>query len=258
MTLAHRQRIGRAFGAAQDYDRHARVQRRVAQALADRIAALPLPESPRVLEVGCGTGFLTQALVEREIGGDWLVSDIAPEMVERCRARVGETERRRFAVLDGEYDVRESAGYDLVCSSLAMQWFDDPAAALGRTLAALAPGGHCVFATLTSGSFAEWRAAHDRLGLVPGTPDFESVENLAAMHAQARVGDIVVERIVECHDDAAGFLRALKAIGAQTPKRRHRPLAPRDLRRVMATFDDAGACVTYEVATAYYLRAAAA
>ena len=42
-------RVAHAFGAARDYDAHARVQREVAQALAARIAALDLPPAPRVL-----------------------------------------------------------------------------------------------------------------------------------------------------------------------------------------------------------------
>ena len=68
-NLARRARIGAAFAAARDYDRHARVQHQVAQDLAARIAALPLPPQARVLELGCGTGFLTAELARREIGG---------------------------------------------------------------------------------------------------------------------------------------------------------------------------------------------
>ncbi|HEX2793324.1 MAG TPA: methyltransferase domain-containing protein [Croceicoccus sp.] len=250
---AHRHRIERAFAGADGYERHARVQREVAVALADRIAALDLPERPRVLEIGCGTGFLTRALVERGPAGDWLVTDIAPEMVTRCRAHVGDAPGRSFAVLDGEYGIDPDGGYDLVCSSLAMQWFDDHEGALARMVAALAPGGHCLFATLGSGSFAEWRAAHDAIGVRPGTPRFADADRLAGALPEHRVAT-AIEPVIERHDSAISFLRALRAIGAHTPAHGHRPLGPGAMRQVMAAFEAGGCAVTYEVVTGHYRK----
>lgn len=242
-----RDRIAQAFTGADDYDRHARVQREVARALAARIAALPLPASPRVLEIGCGTGFLTQALADAGIGGDWLVTDIAPGMVARCRERLGETPRRRFAVLDGERDTPAGGPFDLICSSLALQWFEDAPAALARMASWLAPGGHGLVTTLGPGSFAEWRAAHAAQGFAAGTPAFAPVAAFAALAPEA----LIVENQAERHADARAFLRAVKAIGAGTAGAGHRPLPPGALRRVMASFERAGCTVTYEVVTCH-------
>lgn len=250
MTRA--ERIRSAFAAAPDYDANARVQREVATALAARVAALDLPEAPRVLEIGCGTGFLTQALVEAGIGGDWLVTDIAPAMVERCRARLGaDRAALRFAVLDGERGEPQGGPFDLVCSSLAAQWFEDAPAALARMAGRLAPGGHLVVTTLGPRSFHEWRAAHAAEGLVAGTPAFAPVEAFAALPGV----EVTVEDHVERHADARAFLRAVKAIGAGTASPAHRPLAPADLRRVMDRFDRGGCNVTYEVVTCHLHRA---
>lgn len=253
MNVMHREKVRSAFSAACDYDRHAHVQRLVARRLATRIAALPLPPSPRVLELGCGTGFLTQALIERGIGGEWLITDIAPAMVERCRARVGDAPGRRFEALDGEYGSPDcDEGFDLICSSLTTQWFDDQETALARMLRWLAPGGQCLFATLGAGSFAEWRQAHEREGFDPGTPAFASLRYLLAMLPDAQCGPLHVERFVETHDGALDFMRSLRAIGADTAARRHRPLDPAAMRRVMRNFQDDGGSVTYEVVTCHY------
>ncbi|GGB96251.1 hypothetical protein GCM10011494_13430 [Novosphingobium endophyticum] len=246
-----RERIVRAFAQAPDYERQARVQRLVAQKLAARIAALDLPECPRVLEIGCGTGFLTQALLDRGMGGRWTITDIAPEMVERCRSRIGESSMRHFEVLDGEHGTPPGLPFDLVCSSLAIQWFDDAAAALSRMANWLAPGGHCMVTTLGPGSFAEWRAAHEAEGLAPGTPDFAPPEAFAALDPAG----LHIEDHVERNADARAFLRSLKAIGAGTAAPRHRPLSPAALRRVMARFEEAGSAVTYEVVTCHLHRA---
>ena len=255
MNAVHRRQIREAFSGACDYDRHARVQRVVARRLARRIAGLPLPERPRILEIGCGTGFLTAALIDEGVAGDWLVTDIAPAMVARCRDRIGECADMRFAVLDGEYgDPGDGARFDLVCSSLVMQWFDDPASALARMLGWLAPEGHCIFATLGSGSFEEWRRAHEAQGLVCGTPRFPSLGELEAMSPQARQGELCVEPLTESQGSASAFLHALKAIGAGTAAAGHRPLPPADLRRVMRRFEQQGASVTYEVVTGHFRR----
>lgn len=260
--MMQRHRIGAAFSAASEYDRHARVQHRVARELAARIAALPLPNRPRILEIGCGTGFLTEAVIAQGIEADWLITDISPEMVQRCRQRVGETENRRFAVLDGEFGEPEGSseqgggGYDLICSSLALQWFENQDSALSRILGWLAPGGHCLFTTLASGSFAEWRAAHAAEGLPPGTPDFLTHAEIAAMQPHRRREPPRIDRHVERHESALAFLRALKAIGAHTASQRHRPLTPSQLRKVMRHFEEADASVTYEVATCHYARPA--
>ena len=251
MNTPRRQRIGAAFSAAQSYDRHAGVQRTVAHALAARIAALDLPAGPRILEIGCGTGFLTEALIEQKVVGEWLITDLAPTMVARCRDRIGDAPARHFAVLDGEYGPRpEGAPFDLICSSLALQWFDDIAAAADRLRGWLAPGGHLIFTTLAAATFAEWRAAHEALGLAAGTTQFPP--------AAAFGPESAAERHVEHHASAREFLHALKAIGAGTAAAGHQPLRPADLRRVIARFDEAGSAVTYEVVTCYYRTEGAA
>lgn len=244
MSALQRRRIERRFSAASDYDRHARVQKIVAQRLADRIAGLNLPAAPRVLEIGCGTGFLTEALLAHGLGGEWLITDISPQMVERCRLRVGDGAGRRFAVLDGEHGAVERQ-FDLICSSLAMQWFDDQPAAFARMGGWLAPGGHCLVTTLGAGSFAEWRAAHAIEGLQPGTPRFLTAQELPAQ---------ATDHYLDQHDSALDFMRSLKAIGAQTAALPHRPLPTASLRRVMRHFEAGGCAVSYEVLTCHYRR----
>lgn len=256
MNVVHRERIGRAFSAARDYDRHAQVQRTVAHRLAEQIAVLPLPAKPRILEIGCGTGFLTQALIDHGINGELLITDIAPAMVERCLERVGQEPGHRFEVLDGEYGAPMGKGFDLICSSLVMQWFDDHETALARMLDWLQPGGHLMFTTLGAGSFVEWHKAHEIEGLVSGTPRFPTVAELCAVRPHEQSKRHEVAHYVETHDSAIDFMRSLRAIGANTARHRHRPLQPPQLRRVMRNFEKAGARISYEVVTCHYMRAA--
>jgi malonyl-CoA O-methyltransferase len=233
--------VAAAFNRAADYDRHAVVQREVAMALADRIVTFPVPLAPRVLEIGCGTGHLGAALVDRLPRARWLMTDIAPAMVERARRRFAARPEIRFATMDGE--CADAPGpFDLVCSSLALQWFADLPGAVARLRALLAPQGRLAFTTLAAGTFAEWRQAHGPLPC--GVRDHPSPAALAALGLEVTVASRTVR-----YADARAFLRALKAIGAGTPRPGHRPLPPAELRQVMDRFEAAGANATYVVAT---------
>lgn len=240
-----KQAVARAFDGAEGYDAAAVIQARVAEGLATRVAALPLATAPRVLEIGCGTGLLTAALHQRITPGAYLATDLAPAMILRCRARLGSGPR--FVVMDGERPCL-APGFDLVCSSLAAQWFEDLPGALTRLAGLLAPRGHLAVATLAAGTFAEWRQAHADIGLTAATPNYPTAADLEALRVPGCTVAVAYEPLVEVHADGRAFLNALRAIGAGTPAGRA-PLSPGSLRRVLRRFEAAGARVTYEIAT---------
>lgn len=238
--------VARAFSGAKDYDRYARVQLIVARVLARRIASLNLPRNARVLDIGCGTGFLGFALREEGVTGDFLVTDLAPAMMDRARARLGDG--AHYAVLDGEFGTPDGGPFDLICSSLATQWFTDEPTALSRWRHWLTPNGHIMVATLGPETFSEWREAHAAEGLRAGTPNFTAPDAFTAL---GLVEPVTVERYRERHDDARGFLTGLRAIGAQTASPSHRALSAGDLRRVMRRFEAGGAIASYQVVTCH-------
>jgi malonyl-CoA O-methyltransferase len=239
-------RLAASFGQAQAYDRHAAAQHQVARALAERLAALPLPPRPRVLEVGCGTGFLGEALLPRWPQGVWTMTDLAPAMLERARARLAGRAAITYRVMDGEHP--DVAGpFDLICSSLAAQWFEDLAAGVDRLAGLLAPRGWLGFSTLVEGSFAAWRAAHGDLPC--GVPDYPSAAALRAMGCSVELIEVPVE------GGAVAFLRHLRGIGARLPRAGYRPLTQAQLHAVMRRFDAAGVPATYRVALCVMQRA---
>lgn len=233
--------IANAFHRAGHYDRHAAVQRAVADGLAARILALGLPEDARVLEIGCGTGFLGGGLIGRLAFAHYWMTDMAPGMLDRARRRFAGAAKVDFALMDGAAPHLEGP-FDLICSSLAMQWMPDLGAAVTRLRGLLSARGRLVFTTLVEGSFAEWRAAYGTAE--PGTPDYPSANALSALGL-----DVSVETVMHDHANAQDFLRALKAIGAGTPRPGYHPLPPAAFREVMARFEAAGARARYVVAT---------
>jgi malonyl-ACP O-methyltransferase BioC len=246
-----KQRIAATFAAAApNYDTHAVVQRHAARHLAERVRAQwpSLGAVPHIVEIGCGTGNLTEPLWRAYPHADLLAIDVAPSMVQACRQRMAALAQRsgpaegagrvRFAVADGEHMACPDA--DLVASSLVFQWFADQGATL-RRLAAQVP--RLAVATLLDGTFAEWKAAHVQQGLVDGVRDFMTAPALQALCADIG-GTCAVETVHEHYPDVLQFVRSLKAIGAGTARPGHQP-AP--LRRLLRAFPQ-GITVSYRVA----------
>ncbi|MGE5468081.1 MAG: methyltransferase domain-containing protein [Ignavibacteria bacterium] len=250
---SRKSRIAARFGAAApDYEAHSQVQRQAAQRLAERVIAMSLPPRPRVLEIGCGTGHLTRELLPA-IGGDWLVTDIAPAMVCTCRGDVGDG--ACYAVMDGEMPALAPGRFDLIVASLAAQWFLDLPGALDRLSALLAPGGCLAIATLGTDTFAEWRAAHAEAGVVPATPEYPDALELASAFPDGMTVEVEEEVLLEPFADPLEFVRGLRRIGADTPAPGTVPLTAGQLRQVLRTLADARhAGTSYHLLYAIALR----
>ena len=133
---------------------------------------LPELESPRVLELGCGTGLFSRHLVQRYQQGHFVLTDVAPAMIAACRRNLAPSGAAHisYEVMDaGEAGGHE--GLDLIVSSMTLHWLADPVASLERLRRLLAPGGLLLYATLGPDSFAEWREALASEGLPSGLPD---------------------------------------------------------------------------------------
>jgi malonyl-CoA O-methyltransferase len=241
--MSRKSRIATAFTRqAAAYDSVAAVQREVARRLAGRAASrLPAPPA-RILEIGCGTGLLSAELATAFPEARLLLTDISPAMLERCRARLAA--RAEYRVLDGEHPEGVEGGFDLIASSLAIQWFTDLPGALARLSGLLAPGGRLFFATLGAGSFAEWRAAHAALGLPCGLHDYPEAGPFP--WPPGVTGTIEEEFLTEHHASGQAFARALKTLGAGEPAPGHRPLPSGAFRKVLHALRS-GVAATYHV-----------
>lgn len=250
MSEPRKTSIARAFSAAAaGYDAAALAQRRIAQRVAERAAAPALPAGARAVEIGCGTGLLSELLLARHPQADWLLTDIAPSMAEHCAGRFAG--RATVRLMDGE--APDLPPCDLIVSSLAFQWFGDLEAGLSRLAGCLKPGGRLLFATLGDRTFCEWRAAHDELGVDCGTPRFPTAAGLQALWPAGGIGAVREERMAVWHPDGRAFVRGLKDLGARVPRPGHRPLPPGDFRRVLQRFD--GGCpATYHVLYGAFVR----
>lgn len=127
---------------------------RLHQQIADRTADLALavaPEPQRVLDVGCGTGYLL-----RELGGrcpqavELVGVDPAAGMIAAARA-AGDDDRLRWVEGTAEELPFAEASFDLVVSTTSFDHWADQQAGLAECARVLVPGGWLVLTDLFSG-----------------------------------------------------------------------------------------------------------
>jgi trans-aconitate 2-methyltransferase len=105
------------------------------------LARLDLRGDETVLDAGCGSGRVTQALVERLPHGRVTAVDGSPSMVESARKRLGPEADVRVADLL-ELDLEEPV--DAILSTATFHWIADHDGLFRRLHAALRPGGRLV------------------------------------------------------------------------------------------------------------------
>lgn len=242
-TLAVAQSFGRR---ARDYTRHAHLQQHAAQALADFVREHGgLPGTGQVVEIGCGTGLLTELL--HSPGRPYLASDLSPEMLEQCQARLSERSDERnllsFVVLDGQ-EADFPAPPAAIVSNLTCQWFADPVGGIAR-LALQTP--LLAFSVPLAGSFPEWEEAFAALGRTSGLlPLPQEQALLAALQALAPLR--LEYRVVEHRQhfpSARAFADSFRLIGADQPRLGYSPAAIRPVLKRFANGLDATARILY-------------
>lgn len=106
------------------------------------LARLPVRGDEAVIDAGCGTGRLTERLLERLPGGHVIAIDQSASMLAEAerylRPRFGDAVTfRRLNLLDLDIE----AGADLVFSTATFHWIQDHDALFAAVFRALKPGG---------------------------------------------------------------------------------------------------------------------
>ncbi len=185
--------------AALHYDRHAALQREVAEALCRKAKEYGLPQGT-LLDLGSGTGYVAQCL-ERNI----VQLDIAFNMC-CASSRWG-----RVINADMESLPLRSGGAAGVLSSLALQWINHPEKVFAETYRALKAGGTCAMATFGPGSLSELR------GLFGGINAFMQPMRLEKLLSDAGFRDLEfsIVSLTRRYPSIQALLRSIKKVGAR-------------------------------------------
>ena len=137
---------------AKTYDRVSNPQLEMAQPVLER---LPLRGDETVLDAGCGSGRVTELLLERLPRGRVLAVDADAAMVAQARERLGKCVRVEQQDL---LELTVDEPVDAVFSTATFHWIGDHETLFARLHDALRPGGRLVAQCGGHGNIAKVRA----------------------------------------------------------------------------------------------------
>jgi malonyl-CoA O-methyltransferase len=145
--------------------------------MADELVALlrrsGLPgHAGRVLEVGCGSGILTGALLSEFSAGSYFANDLVAESSDFVWQVVRQHDVGEYLFLHGDIETIGDlpSDLDLVVSNATVQWFNDIGGFVDRMAACLRPGGLLAFSTFSTANMRE--ITHlEKISLSYSTPE---------------------------------------------------------------------------------------
>jgi malonyl-CoA O-methyltransferase len=209
-------RVRQAFDrAADDYEQFAILQNEVCNRLLEKLEVVNI-KPQLILDAGAGTGAAIPALLSRYKKAQLVALDLSENMLQKS-GRHGRLFRSPHLVCaDIERLPFSDNTFDLVFSSLSMQWCNDLNAALLEAKRVLKPGGLFVFTTFGPDTLKELRHSWSKVD------DANHVNRFIDMHdiGDALLQDGYAEPVMEAemltvtYNTVDEIMRDLKAIGA--------------------------------------------
>lgn len=198
--------------AASQYDQVAQLQMQVGSqllAMIDRQAAHPV-----ALDIGCGTGNLTQHL--QPLCTSLIALDFAPGMLQFARAHHGDC-IQHFICADADALPFARNSLDLVFSNFALQWCEALPVLLQNLFASMRPGGQLVFSIPGAKTLWElqqsWQQADPFHRHVNEFMPAETVRT-ALQNAGFQINAVDVDPVVMRYNSVRELTHELKTLGA--------------------------------------------
>lgn len=135
------------------YNENARIQKQMAEKLINM--AIPFPVERRfedILEIGCGTGLLTELADKKLDYKNYIALDIVPE----CKKHIEKIDSNiKFISNDIESYIEISKTFDLIISNASLQWIESLPQFINKLVSKLNPNGKLLFSTFGKENFRE-------------------------------------------------------------------------------------------------------
>src|SRR3989304_2759789 len=229
--LNSKDKIKFAFSkAAKSYDTLALFQKELAEELLNSFV-LPLTtyHSPltTIVDIGCGTGFLSYGLADKFPDADIFGCDISHDMlkVASCKLQVARDKKIHLITTDGEILPCKNDTFDIAASNLTYQWIGNLEGSFKEAHRVLRPRGAFIFSTLAPETLKELRYCYAEASAKfnkDGLPPFMAFsEKQAIQSVLESVGfkniSIETRKMMKTYPDMWALLKTMKSIGAGNP-----------------------------------------
>lgn len=233
-------KIRQSFSAASvTYDSVAELQRSIGYALLNTVDS---QITGALLDIGCGTGFLTAELLR--FNPELLIAlDIALPMLHATRDKQWEKNTPILLCADAEHLPLINDSVNHIFSNLALQWCSNLDAVFTDIKRLLKPDGQFIFSTFAPDTLQELKAAWRTVDDYAHVNDFHTAEQLTdSLHrAGFKNINIINALYTPQYDSVLALMQELKHIGAhnvQTQRNRH-CTTKIAMQRMIAAYQDA-------------------
>lgn len=240
--------------AHKTYDDHAAVQQEVGRRLEERFDWLKI-DPKRILDLGAGTGQMTQAMQKRYPSSQVVALDLAEQMLKVIPKSGRIFKRRRVACADMHQLPFSAGSFDVVISNFSLQWSHNLTQVMQEVARVLASGGVFVFSTLGPDTLMECRVAWSKIDDTVHTHGFLDMHDVGDILLDSCFADPVMdqERLTLHYSSPAALIRELRGVGVgNTHQARSSGLTGREkwkrfLAGLEAQRSDLGIPLSYEI-----------
>lgn len=231
-------KLSRRFSkGAKDYDKYARVQKTMGDSLVSKAKDDGVKH---ILEIGCGTGYVTKKLIEKYPDAEIDAVDIAMGMIQHASSSISD-DRVNFICGDVE-EMQLTKKYDLIISNATFQWFNDLKGTLKKLDSYLDDGGFILFSTFGVNTFTELKEcfikASDELCIDTILPSQKFMSPDDIKDVASGEMNIYESMEIEHFNNCNEFFTSVKKIGANNSSKNRIKATPSFMKKVVSIYDN--------------------
>jgi malonyl-CoA O-methyltransferase len=204
--------------AANTYDNAALIQKKIAHYLDHYLSTINL-QTKHIIELGAGTGYLSQLVSQRYLYANLIATDCADKMLQKS----AELNQHPHISCYSESLPFKDKFCDLILSNLMLQWCDIQSV-FRESMRILKPNGHFIFTTLGPNTLQELNYCYKKIGKNPVINNFTDIETLEqyATSCSFLIKSQCIKLFIDYKPSCFDILKSLKRIGSVSLKNSHK------------------------------------